>query len=98
MIVTCVHVYVKDDHIEDFIAATAPNHHGSIAELGNFRFDILQDREDPAKFLLYEAYQSAEQAAAHKQTQHYLTWRATVADWMAQPRRGVGYRMLFPEG
>ena len=97
MIVTCVHVYVKEDHIEDFIAATAPNHRGSVAELGNFRFDILQDQEDPTKFLLYEAYESAEHAAAHKQTQHYLTWRATVADWMAQPRRGVGYRMLLPE-
>jgi len=97
MIVTCVHVYVKADYVDDFIAATTPNHHGSVEEPGNFRFDILQDAEDPTKFLLYEAYLSSEHAVAHKQTDHYLTWRATVAEWMAQPRQGVKYRMLLPE-
>ena len=97
MIVTCVHVSVKPEHIDDFIAATTPNHQGSIQEPGNLRFDILQDPEDPTKFLLYEAYQSAEHAAAHKETEHYLTWRATVADWMAEPRQGVKYRMLLPK-
>ena len=98
MIVTCVYVEVKPEHVDDFIAATTPNHQGSVAEVGNFRFDILQDPEEPTKFMLYEAYESAEHAAAHKQTQHYLTWRATVADWMAQPRQGVKYRMLLPKG
>ena len=98
MIVTCVRVYVKSEHIDDFIAATTPNHHGSVDELGNFRFDLLQSTDDPTQFLLYEAYESAEHAAAHKETKHYLTWRATVADWMAQPRQGVKYRMLLPEG
>ena len=97
MIVTCVHVFVKIEHIDDFIAATKPNHHGSVSEDGNFRFDILQDEVDPTHFVLYEAYESTEHAAAHKQTQHYLTWRKTVADWMAQPRQGVKYRMLLPK-
>lgn len=97
MIVTCVHVYVKTEHIADFVAATTPNHYGSVAEEGNLRFDLLQDAEDPTHFMLYEAYTSAEHAAAHKQTQHYLTWRETVAEWMAQPRKGVKYHMLLPE-
>ena len=98
MIVTCVHVYVNAEHVDDFIAATTPNHHGSVQEPGNFRFDILQDAEDPTKFLLYEAYRSAEEAAAHKETDHYKMWRARVAPWMAQPRQGVKYQMLLPEG
>lgn len=97
MLVTCVHVYVKPDHIDDFIAASTPNHHGSVQEAGNLRFDILQDAEDPSHFLLYEAYRSPEHAAAHKETAHYLAWRATVADWMARPREGVKYKLLLPE-
>ena len=96
MIVTCVHVYVKADHIDDFIQATTPNHYGSVQETGNLRFDLLQDANDPTHFMLYEAYRSQEEAAKHKETDHYKTWRATVADWMAQPRNGVKYTLLLP--
>ena len=97
MIVTCVHVYVKPDHIDDFIKATTPNHFGSVAEPGNLRFDLLQDQADPSHFLLYEAYQSQEEAAAHKETEHYQTWRSTVAEWMAKPRQGIKYNLLLPQ-
>jgi autoinducer 2-degrading protein len=96
MLVTCVHVHVKPEHVEAFIAASAANHQASVQEAGNRRFDVLQSSEDPCRFLLYEAYDSAEAAAAHKQTPHYITWRDTVADWMAEPRRGVPYRSIAP--
>ena len=98
MIVTCVRVYVKPNNIDDFIQATTPNHYGSVQEAGNLRFDVLHDPNDPTHFLLYEAYQSPEHAAAHKETEHYKTWRATVADWMAKPRQGIKYQMLLPKG
>lgn len=98
MHVTLVHVHVKPQHVEDFIAATRLNHLASVQEAGNRRFDVLQSPEDPSRFVLYEAYVSAEDAAAHKQTTHYLTWRETVADWMATPRQGVSYNGLFPKG
>ena len=96
MIVTCVHVYVKEAHIQDFIKATTRNHEHSIKEPGNLRFDVLQDAGNPAKFLLYEAYASEEAAAAHKQTGHYLTWRETVAPWMAQDREGIKHTVICP--
>ena len=98
MQVTIVHVHVKADHVDDFIEACRLNHEVSIQESGNRRFDILQSSEDPARFVLYEAYESARAAAAHKETAHYLAWRETVADWMAEPRQGVPYNGLFPEG
>ncbi len=98
MHVTLVHVQVKPNRIDDFIAATQLNHEASIQEPGNRRFDVLQSPENPSHVILYEAYASAEDAAAHKQTPHYLTWRDTVADWMAQPRQGVRYDGLFPQG
>jgi len=93
---TIVHVSVKPDCVEDFIAACRPNQEASLQETGNRRFDILQSVDDPTAFVLYEAYETAEQAAAHKQTTHYLTWREQVADMMAEPRRGVSYRGLMP--
>ena len=96
MHVTLVHVTVKPGHVDDFIEATRLNHEASVQESGNRRFDVLRSADDPASFVLYEAYASAEDAAAHKQTAHYQAWRDTVADWMAAPRRGVGYTGLYP--
>src|SRR4030067_2656027 len=66
MHVTLVHVQVKPDHVQDFINAACANHIGSVKEAGNRRFDILQSADDPARFVLYEAYASPEDAAAHK--------------------------------
>jgi len=96
MIVTCVHVDVKPEYVEDFIRATRINHQNSVAEPTNLRFDVLQSTDEPTKFLLYEAYASEEGAAAHKQTEHYLTWRKAVEPWMAKPRQGVPYTGIAP--
>jgi autoinducer 2-degrading protein len=98
MHVTLVHVQVKPEHIDDFIAATRLNHQASVLETGNRRFDVLQSPENPGQFILYEAYATAEDAAAHKETAHYLAWRDMVADWMAEPRQGIRYYGLFPRG
>lgn len=97
MITTIVHVYVKPEHIDDFIMACEANHEASIKEPGNLRFDVLQDFNNPAKFVLYEAYESEAAALAHKETSHYLQWRDTVAPYMAQPREGVKHKIIFPK-
>lgn len=96
MHVTLVHVHVKSAAIDDFVEACRLNHEASVREAGNRRFDVLQSSDDPARFVLYEAYVDTQSAAAHKQTAHYLAWRDTVADMMATPRQGVGYQGLFP--
>ncbi len=97
MYVTIVHVSVKPQFLDEFIEATAINHRASINEAGNQRFDVLQLSDDATKFVLYEAYADHAAAIAHKQTEHYLTWRDTVADWMAIPRQGIQYTGLFPK-
>ncbi len=96
MVVTAVHVKVKKEHVDDFIRETEINHQNSVKEPGNRRFDVLQSTEDPGMFLLYEAYESKEAAAAHKETAHYKKWRDAVADWMEQPRKGVPYTSIKP--
>ncbi len=96
MHVTLVHVQVRPDCVQDFIEATRANHEASVREPGNLRFDVLQSPEDAARFIFYEAYRTPADAAAHKETPHYKTWRDHVADWMAAPRRGVPMNGLFP--
>lgn len=94
--VTLVKVHVKQDCLDGFIAATEQNHLNSVQEPGNLRFDVLQDPEDPTRFVLYEVYKAEADAKSHKETPHYLTWRDTVADMMVSPREGVPMIGLFP--
>jgi len=97
MTATLVYVQVKPEYVKAFIDATRENHLNSVKEIGNLRFDILQDTNDPGKFVLYEAYETDQAVIAHKETAHYLKWRDTVASWMAKPREGVKHNILFPE-
>ena len=97
MIVTIVHVEVKPEYINSFIRATTENHLESVKEPGNLRFDVLQNDAEPKRFVLYEAYETEELAAAHKSTAHYLRWRETVAPWMAVPREGIRHTAIVPD-
>ena len=96
MHVTLVHVRVKPENVDAFIAATRANHEGALGEPGNRRFDVLQAPDDATRFVLYEAYAGAADAAAHKTTAHYLVWRAAVEPMMAEPRHGEPMNALFP--
>lgn len=96
MHVTLVNVRVKPEQVAAFIAATRLNHAASLQEPGNRRFDVLQSATDPTHLVLYEAFATEEDAAAHKRTAHYAAWRDAVADMMAEPRQGVPYVGLFP--
>lgn len=96
MHVTLVHVRVVPERVADFIAESRANHQGAIVEPGNLRFDLLQAADDPTRFILYEAYETAEAAAAHKLTAHYLRWKEAVSPWMAEPRRGEAFVGLTP--
>jgi len=88
-------VHVKPDQLDCFIQASLENARQTRQEPGNVRFDVLQAEDDPARFLLYEAYNSKDDFAKHQQTPHYLRWRECVADAMAQPRQGVKHHSLF---
>jgi (4S)-4-hydroxy-5-phosphonooxypentane-2,3-dione isomerase len=95
MYVVAVTVFVKSERVDAFLDATLDNARNTRQEPGNVRFDVLQAEDDPARFLLYEAYQSKDDFARHQQTAHYLKWKSTVADWMAQPRQGIKHRSRF---
>ena len=89
MIETLVFVDVKPEHVEDFKKITIYNHENSRKEAGNIRFDVLQDNNDPTKFVLVEVFADADAVAFHKTTEHYNKWREIVAPYMASPRKAM---------
>jgi (4S)-4-hydroxy-5-phosphonooxypentane-2,3-dione isomerase len=92
-----VHVHVKPDRVDDFRAATTINAGESRKEPGVARFDVVQEADDPTRFVLVEAYRSTAGAAAHKETGHYQRWRDAVADMMAEPRTSRKYLAVSPD-
>jgi autoinducer 2-degrading protein len=97
MLVVHVFAHIKTEHIEAFKAATLENARHSIEEPGVARFDVIQQADDPTRFVLVEVYRQPEDAARHKETAHYQLWRDTVADMMAEPRSSIKYVNLFPD-
>lgn len=97
MLIVHVHVHVKPESIEAFRSASLENARNSVREPGVARFDVLQNRDDRARFVLVEVYRTAEAPAQHKATAHYQLWRDTVAGMMAEPRTSVQYDNVFPD-
>ncbi len=97
MLIVHVHVHVKPDQIEAFKEASVENARNSAQEPGIARFDLLEQQDDPARFVLVEVYRTPDDPARHKQTAHYAKWRDTVADMMAEPRTSVKYTNIFPD-
>lgn len=96
MLIVHVHIRVKQEQVDAFIAATQANARASNREPGVARFELIQQSDDPTRFLLIEHYRTAEDPARHKATAHYATWRDAVAPMMAEPRRSVVYRTPAP--
>ena len=97
MIVVLVYVNVKEDAVDAFRDAAQENARNSINEPGIARFDVIQQMDDPRRFILVEVYRSEEAQAAHKETAHYICWRDIVAPMMAEPRVGVKHLNIFPD-
>ena len=97
MLIVHVQIQVKPDQVDAFKAACIENSRNSLQEPGIARFDVLQQQDDPTRFLLVEVYRPAEGPAAHKQTAHYRVWAETVADMMAVPRSSVKFARVYPE-
>jgi (4S)-4-hydroxy-5-phosphonooxypentane-2,3-dione isomerase len=97
MFIVHVQVHVKAEHVDAFRRATVENARNSVQEPGVARFDVTQNAQDPTRFVLVEVYRAEADAARHKETAHYATWRDTVASMMAEPRTSEKYREVFPD-
>jgi len=96
MHIVLVHIHVNPDSVEPFKQAILDNARGSIQEAGVVRFDVLQQAEDPTRFTLVEVYKTSEDQQKHRETAHYIKWRDSVGEMMAEPRQGIKYVNLHP--
>ena len=96
MLIVHVHICVKPECVEAFKAATIDNASNSVKEPGIARFDVIQQTDDPTRFLLLEVYHTVEATFRHKETAHYLKWRDTASEMMAEPRTAVKFSNIFP--
>ena len=96
MLVIHVFIHVKPESVEAFKIASLDNARHSVREPGIARFDVIQQTDDPTRFVLVEVYRAVEATIAQKETEHYARWLDTVADMMAEPRTSVKYANLFP--
>ncbi|MBD3384377.1 antibiotic biosynthesis monooxygenase [candidate division KSB1 bacterium] len=97
MFIVHVMVHIKTDQIEAFKQASLENARNSIQEPGITRFDLLQQQDDPGRFVLVEVYRTPEDAGKHKETDHYKTWRKAVENMMAEPRYSIKYDNIHPD-
>jgi len=96
MLILCVYVHVKPEAVEAFREATMENARNSRREPGVARFDLMEQADDPARFMLYEVYRDAAAQAAHKETAHYRAWAAKTVDMFPEPRTRQLYRAIDP--
>jgi autoinducer 2-degrading protein len=80
-----------------FKLATLENAQNSKQESGIARFDVIQQQDDPTRFVLVEVYRTPNDPAQHKETAHYQKWRDAVANMMAEPRTSITYTNVFPD-
>ena len=97
MLIVHVNVRVNSESVGEFIEATIENARNSVREPGIARFDVVQQTDDPTRFVLVEVYRDEAASIAHKETAHYAKWRDTVAPMMNGPRTSVKFSNLFPE-
>lgn len=97
MFIVHVFVHVKPEYVNPFKVASLENAQNSLEEPGIARFDVIQQLDDPNRFILVEIYRTPDDPAKHKETAHYAKWRDAVADMMAEPRYSIKYENIFPD-
>ncbi len=96
MIVVLVFIHVKKGSEELFRQASVENAKSSLNEPGFLRFDIIQQEDDPSKFVFCEIYRDAGVPVKHKESQHYLKWRGIVDGIMEETRYSIKYTNVYP--
>jgi autoinducer 2-degrading protein len=91
-----VFVHVKPEHVEEFRQATIENASNSVKEPGIARFDVIQQVDDPTRFVLVEVYRNKDATVAHKETAHYAAWAEKVTPMLAEPRTRQAYANVYP--
>ncbi len=96
MYIVHVFIHVKPESIDAFKAASLDNAINSRREPGVARFDLIQEADDPTRFVLLEVYRTKNDTDLHKQTSHYNRWCKTVEPLLLEPRKRIVYANINP--
>ena len=97
MYIVHVSIHVKPEQVEAFKAVSLENARNSLQEPGVARFDLIQQADDPTRFVLVEVYRTPDDAPKHKETDHYNRWRELAEPMLAEPRTRIIYSTIFPD-
>ena len=97
MHILVVSIHVKPGKADEFVALAGDNIRETLKESGVVRFDLLQQKDDPDRFVLYEVYRDPGDHAADKLTPHYRAWNLAAEPLMAEPRTRTVYSAVFAD-
>ncbi|MGA2914904.1 MAG: antibiotic biosynthesis monooxygenase [Sedimentisphaerales bacterium] len=97
MFVVHIYIQVKPEYIGEFKKISVENAQSSIREPGIKRFDVLQQSDDPTRFVLVEAYLDETGVSQHKQTAHYNKWRQVAEKMIVGERTRTRFTPVWPE-
>ena len=97
MVAVVVYLHVKPDSLDQFVAETKTNARNSRQESGVVRFDLIQQTDDPSRFVLYEVYRDEKAIEAHRETTHYAKWRDAVPAFLVTERTRTIYQLIEPD-
>ncbi|MCX7773897.1 MAG: antibiotic biosynthesis monooxygenase [Clostridia bacterium] len=89
-----VHFHIKDLSIEAFKKASMDNAQNSRLEPGVLGFEVLQQQDDPSRFLFVERYKSPEDQLLHRETEHFKRWRSCISEMLSEPYTFTKYEEL----
>ena len=99
MYVIIAPLIIKEEFTDRFIEEITADAMGSMKnEPGCLRFDVIRDGDDPNRIWLYEVYVDEAAFQAHMETPHFIRWRDTTQDWVAERPEGkaIGASVIWP--
>ncbi len=94
MIAQVVYLDIIENKLAEFITEITSNALASSREPGITRFDVLQQADNPLKFVLYEVYRTQADLEAHRLTPHYKHWLEVGVPMLSGERTRKMYQML----
>jgi (4S)-4-hydroxy-5-phosphonooxypentane-2,3-dione isomerase len=80
LFVNVVEYDIQPGQIDAYLAAVKENGAATVKEPGCQQFNVLVSQKDPNHVLLFEVYNDAAAAQAHRETDHFKKYAATIKD------------------
>ena len=92
--VLAVMIRIKPDNVDRFMESVLANAREARNEPGCRQFEVLVDREDRTKVMLFEVYDDEKAFEAHQQTPHFKKYFAEAVPLVESRERHALQRAL----